>query len=328
MLSYSLVIETENLSVADNERLWCTLHSLEKAIARIWQPDEVLLYNSGDVSPEMIAELGRKYEWVSPLSLPPGETYYEAKMRGAREVPSEIVVFVDSDCSYNEDWLSGLLEPFENPDINVVAGETGFSEPGPYSLALSIVHAFDGFSGRQELYPVNYYYANNVAFRRSFLMDSPIPTDLPLYRSGCYRHSVEMRSRGETIWTQPRSRAVHAAPEGLSHFFWRFLLFGRDRTVRRQLALGDDAPRVISEKRGARHFISRRLTRALKHQPEQWKWLPIAMLVVMFAELLIWIGKIMAIYRPQQFIGHFSKIEGVHYPTVQEFQSKQKTMSS
>ena len=319
MSSYSLVIETENLSIADSSCLLACLDSVQAAIGRVAPPREALLINTGDISPTMVATLEQKYPWVSLVSSPPGENYYEIKMRGARLATADLVVFVDSDCRYNKDWLAGLLEPFVDPDVRIVAGETAFTDPGPYGLALAIAHSFDGFSGGNDLYPVNNYYANNVAFRRSVLLDLPIPTGLPLYRHGCSAHCVELRRRGEHIWAQPRSRAMHAAPEGLQHFFWRFLLFGRDRAVRSQIGLVDDAPKVDAETSGIVHVVRRRLERALRLQRGQLKWMPLASLIVLAAFILIRAGQVLSRFNHQLAIEYFSSIENVHYPTVLEY---------
>ena len=319
MLDYAIIVETENLSLADVDDLWRTLSSLETSIARARPPREALLMNSGNIATATAREVDRRHPWISLCYADAGTNYYGVKMQGARRVTTPVVLFTDSDCSYGEDWVSGMLDPFDDPAVSVVAGETGFAGRGPYSLALALVHAFDGYSGEDAPYPVNYYYANNVAFRRQLLLDMPIRTDLPLYRSGCYRHSIDLRRRGETIWAQPRSRAAHSPPQGLAHFFWRFLLFGRDRTVRETLKLDDDAPRVQTQRRGARHHVLRRLGRTLADQPSQWPWLPIALLIAASARLLYHLGRLVARFAPERFIGHFASAEGVRYPTVAEF---------
>lgn len=317
--SYSIVIETENLSLADSACLWACLDSVQSAIDRVAPPAEALLFNTGDISPSMVAMLEKRYPWVSLVNSPPGKNYYEIKMQGARLATADLVVFVDSDCRYNEDWLAGLLEPFVDPNIRVVAGETAFTDPGPYGLALAIAHSFDGFSGRSDLYPVNNYYANNVAFRRSVLLDLPIPTRLPLYRHGCSAHCVELRRRGEHIWAQPRSRAMHAAPEGIQHFFWRFLLFGRDRAVRSRIGLLDDAPKPGGGKSGVIAVVKMRLERSLKLQPAQRKWIPAASLIVLAAFVLIRTGQVLSRFRPQLAIDYFSTLENLDYPTIDDY---------
>ncbi len=325
-MDYSLVLETANLNFAEKEGLWTCLDSIRCAIKKANPPRETLLYAGGEITRDMLAAVQERYPWVTIVQAEAGMSYYGMKMAGARRASADIVVLADSDCTYEEDWLTGLLQPFENPAINIVAGETTFTKPGPHSLALAIAFAFDGYSDMDRLYPINYYCANNVACRRELLVESPIPLDLPLYRSGCFRHCVELRKRGETIWAQPRSRTRHATFAGFSFFFWRFLLLGRDRSVRRRLGLQDDAPRVRAYDQG-RNFLWRRFGRAVQSQPEQRKWLPLALLIALAARGLVRIGGMVAKFRPDAFIQHFSKQEGVYYPTVEEYLSRQPAVT-
>ncbi|WNC31854.1 MULTISPECIES: hypothetical protein [unclassified Thermosynechococcus] len=66
--------------------------------------------------------------------------------------------------------------------------------------------------------PAAGYFLNNVAFRRQFLLDHPIPTELSLYRGNCLIHAHTLLQQGECIWRQPQARASHAPPNGLWHF--------------------------------------------------------------------------------------------------------------
>jgi len=319
--SYSIIIETENLSLADSDCLVECLDSVRESIRDMQQaPRKVYLINSGDVSVAMAGRIALEYGFVEVLEAREGSNYYESKMFGAHRTESDIVVYADSDCRYERGWLAGLVTPFADPAVNVVAGETGFGGRGAYVLAMKIIHSFDGYSGADDLYPVRNYYANNFAIRRQLLLDVPIPTGLPLYRHACSWHCVELRRRGEVIWGQPRSRAVHAPPEGFSHFFWRFLLFGRDRTVRARLGLVDDASQDFERAPGGVAGVAyRRLQRVLREEPRQALLLPISGCIVVAAAALIKAGQLLARINPDLAIDRLGRIEGVRYPTVEEF---------
>jgi hypothetical protein len=319
--SYSIIIETENLSLAASHCLIDCLASIRDRIRELEKaPEKVYLINSGDVSFAMARKIALEYDFIEVLEAPAGSNYYESKMFGLHSTESDIVVFADSDCRYEGGWLAGLVTPFTDPDVSVVAGETGFGGQGAHVLAMKIIHSFDGYSGADDIYPVNNYYANNFAIRRQLLLDVPIPTWLPLYRHACSWHCVELRRRGEVIWGQPRSRAVHAPPEGFSHFFWRFLLFGRDRTVRARLGLVDDAPRGGEPPPGGVAGVAfRRLRRVLRDDPRQALLLPIAGCIVVAAAALIKAGQLLAMVKPDLAIDRLGRIEGVRYPTVEEF---------
>ncbi|HIK34962.1 MULTISPECIES: hypothetical protein [unclassified Thermosynechococcus] len=44
--------------------------------------------------------------------------------------------------------------------------------------------------------------AGYFLFRRQFLLDHPIPTELPLYRGNCVIHAHTLLHQGKRIWRQ------------------------------------------------------------------------------------------------------------------------------
>jgi hypothetical protein len=106
----------------------------------------------------------------------------------------------------------------------------------------------------------------------------------------------------------------------LSHFFWRFLLFGRDRAVRARLGLVDDAPPAGERPPGGvAGVVYRRLQRVLRDEPRQALLLPLSGCIVVAAAALIKAGQLLARFNPDLAIGRLGRLEGVHYPTVGEF---------
>jgi glycosyltransferase involved in cell wall biosynthesis len=156
----------------------------------------------------------------------PDTNYYAAKMVGAARATGEIVVFCDSDCVYTPNWLQDILTAFsQHADIRVVGGETTTPAENAYEIALSMTYIFPRYSPKESLYTDECYVANNVAFRRQFLLDNPIPIEVPTYRGNCRFHSQILRRQGVKIWKHPAARAKHAIPGELSFFFWRFLFW-------------------------------------------------------------------------------------------------------
>jgi hypothetical protein len=234
--SFSLILETENLINADLEGLSESLASL---IAQDLPPtcaQEVLVIDSGDAPPELIAQLQTRHSWIQVHTTDRPMEYYEAKMLGVQLATGEVVVYCDSDCIYEPHWLRSLLSPFAgNPQINLVAGETTTRGLGLYGTAMAIGYIFPQYSYQQGLQPTRRYFLNNVAFRRDFLLQNPIPYDLPLYRGNCQIHAQALLKAGYQLWRQPAARSTHAPPNGLSHFFWRFLLIGHDAYWQKQV---------------------------------------------------------------------------------------------
>ncbi len=225
-VSFSIVIETENLALEGPEALIRCLGSLRRQSLDIWSASEVVITNSGEVPPDIMASLKADFPNLLFKDVPEDTGYYEAKMLGAALATGDIVMFCDSDLEYNPGWLEAMLEPFtRNRDIQFVSGETSYDVKGPYGLALLLTFFFPPFSGGAELSQRRGYAANNFAMRRDLLERHPIPTGLGLYRGNCQMHAEELRLAGIPNWGQPKGRAFH--PLLLpSRFLQRFFLAG------------------------------------------------------------------------------------------------------
>lgn len=233
--SFSIIFETENLAQADLQGLLRSLACLDVQTPSPSNANEVLLIDSGDISAGLLTQICQQYPWLQVVQAPAGTDYYDAKMLGARLATGDVVVFYDSDCTYEAGWLYHMLSSFQQPGVQAVAGETRTRGVGPYGTAMAISYIFPQYSGETELQLASQYFLNNVAFRRDLLMRYPIPCDLPLYRGNCVVHAHQLIEAGQAIWRQPLARATHAPPNGLGHFFWRFLLIGHDYYWQQQL---------------------------------------------------------------------------------------------
>ena len=60
---------------------------------------------------------------VRPLSEPNIQSSYAARNVGIRMAQGEILAFTDADCRPRPDWLTRLIQPFQQSDIGLVVGE-------------------------------------------------------------------------------------------------------------------------------------------------------------------------------------------------------------
>ena len=181
-LSFAVVIESANLSMAGLQSLWKCLNSLAEQELPIQNAKEVALMVAGELPAGTREKLHETFPWLTIQQLKEGTDYTRMKVFGAQAVTSDIVVFCDSDCWYEPGWLKHLLQSFqEREDIQLVAGETSTLISGPYSLAIALTYVFPRFSGETQLAPSAIYWANNVAIRRSLLSALPLPVHLPLF---------------------------------------------------------------------------------------------------------------------------------------------------
>lgn len=320
--SFSIVLETENLTNADCGGLLQSLVSLAKQDLSPTHANEVWLMDSGDAPPELLDRLCKQYPWLRVRQIPPETDYYKAKMLAAELSTGEIVVYFDSDCIYEPNWLSNLLTSFTQDNaIQIVAGETTTRRVGIYGTAMALTYIFPQYSGQKTLIEGTQYFLNNVAFRRTFLLDHPIPTQLPLYRGNCAIHAHRLRQEGYTIWRQPQARATHAPPAGFSHFFWRFLLIGHDYNVLERLLASDrdlSAPTAaqtessaeMSKLRGKLQIFSERIGKIVADNPARLIDLPLAVPIALTSVTLIFLGYIITSFKPDYLLNIYEEIGG------------------
>lgn len=306
--NFSIVLETENLETADLAGLLRSLASLEAQDPPPTAANEVLLIDSGDIPETLLAQLCQQYPWIKVCPAPPGTEYYQAKMLGAELATGEIIVYYDSDCIYAPEWMRKILDPFSQPEIQVVAGETTTNGVGIYGTAMALGYIFPQYSGRTELTPGKSYFLNNVAFRRSFLLSHPIPTDLPLYRGNCAVHAHELVQSGVTIWQQPLAQVLHSPPNGLDHFFWRFLLIGHDYYWQKKLIpTATNAEPTMSGIKGKLEIFIDRIRKMRDRDIRHLVFLPLSLPVVLISSFLIYIGYSITTQRPHYLLKKFNQ---------------------
>ncbi len=307
--SFSIVLETENLANADLKGLINAIQALAHQSLPPTAANEVLLIDSGDAPADLLAQLCLQYPWIKVHRAPVGTSYYKAKMLGAELSTGAIVVYYDCDCVYESDWLQTMLTSFTNSDIQLVAGETTTRSVGIYGTAMALTYIFPQYSGRENLTPINQYFLNNVAFRREFLLQHPIPFELPLYRGHCAIHAQELRQRGYTIWSQPQARATHAPPNGLSHFFWRFLLIGHDYYWQKRLLKGTvSSDPAMSGIKGKMQVFHDRVGRMWINNPRHLIFFPLAIPIAIASAILIYVGYLITSLKPHYLLETYDKI--------------------
>ncbi|MBD2314467.1 glycosyltransferase family 2 protein [Desertifilum sp. FACHB-1129] len=314
---FSIILETENLANAEVKGLVRSLSTLAKQTLSPTLANEVILIESGDTPPDLLAQLCQTYPWIKVHDAPLGTRYYQAKMLGAKLATGDIVVYYDSDCLYEPTWLQTMLKSFtQNPAIQVVAGETATRGKGPYGTAMALVYIFPQFTAERALNPTSQYFLNNVAFRREFLLQHPIPTDLPLYRGNCVLHAQQLRCLGYQIWKQPQAKATHAPPNGLSHFVWRFLLIGYDYYWQKRLSQDSSKPHsiqndpVMSGTSGKLAVLHNRLGRMFVNKPINLLYFPFALPIVFIALALIIAGYWITRFSPKYLLSTYNQILG------------------
>jgi glycosyltransferase involved in cell wall biosynthesis len=338
-LTFSVVYETENLSSVELDNIYRSLDSISKQTIQPKEANEFLIIDGGYAPQNVIKELQEKYNWVK-IHREENIRYYDGKMLGAGLTSGDIVFFLDSDCEYSPDLFENTLSLFEKSlDTHVVAGETSTPVRNIYELAIACHYFFPRFSNEEEPYESNYYFLNNVAFRREYLLNNPIFTNQPIYRGNCGLHSYYLCDlHGEKIVKLPSSKSVHEPPQR-PFIFWRYLLMGRDEVLKRSLktylnnnqgkSLNDlceecltseqvfrainvnRASGVIDSIKSFRPFNFEKIRSVLREDKSLVKWMPFAAFYIVFFELLYTLGKIITFLWPDSLYEFYKKNSGL-----------------
>lgn len=292
--SFSMILETANLELADIAVLRQCLDSVAAQTVEVETAREIVMVEGGEVPTEQLEKLRADYQWLSMHSIPPGTGYEEAKLMGVNFTSGEILVFFDADCVYEPTWLHGLLMDGlqAHPDIGLLGGETMIRTNTVWGMISALLFSFDFYTDRTRIYEHERFHFNNFAIRRDILLKHPFPSSQPLFRTSSLLYSAELRQAGINLARQPLSRARHAAPNGWTHFFWRYLMFGHDAATVLRLskernersadvnskAFGTDlVPNLTGLIAHRLKAVAKRVRYLISEDPANWRRLPIVL---------------------------------------------------
>jgi len=251
--SFSIIIEWENRLFSEERLAVKMLQQLSKQIIEISpnlssKPEVIIVYDSDNLEHyEMERIVNEPLEpcgsMIDLRIIPAAKLrYYELKNYGFRQSHGDIIIFLDCDVVPEEGWLVAMLEPFQNPGISVLGGMNN-APKGLYAKAFavatglrlgstpfvaSVVKLGSEYDGQS--HEVEYFNANNVAFRREIIEANPFPP-LPQFRRSCAVLGDKLRLQGHKIFFQPKSRTYHPPPHGLQHFVAKALSEGHDTAI-------------------------------------------------------------------------------------------------
>ena len=247
MPDISIIIEWENVILADAARSVRMIERLRKQISELGRKVEVIvLFNPEQIDRSFLEnELFSQFDPDSAdnsVSLRVqeacGKHYYELKNEGARLAGGDIVVFLDCDVIPDDGWLENIVKPlYDNEDIKMVGGNTYVDYCGVYSKAFALAWIFKlRVNGNHALVENHLFHANNVAFRKELIMTHPFP-EMPegVIRKSCVMLSKELELQGITIWINTAAQVSHPPPNGIHHFFIKALVEGRDSVLSEKL---------------------------------------------------------------------------------------------
>jgi Glycosyl transferase family 2 len=271
--SFSLVVECENARAFGLDRTGRMLRRLAEQIDEIapslTSPPELLILHEAGIDAATLAGIVRDSFGAAGhtevrMVATEGLNYYTQKDLGAARSRNEILIFLDSDVIPENGWLRNLIEPFHDPNVEVVYGNCYIDPINFYNRAFALFWWSPLRTRAEGLRPSQVFLANNTAFRRKLFLAYNFPT-LPTQRRQCVALSRAMRRDGHNIYLQNSSRVAHPPPA--PHDFARCALaHGHDHLFYPD-PTEPTRPRWLYPPRGAWRFARGSAARIWRHYP-------------------------------------------------------------
>ena len=141
-----------------------------------------------------------------------GLRYYSLKNEGARQAKGDILLFVDSDCLPEEHWLRRILEPFRDPEVNIVTGNGYIDRDTFYAKTFAAGWYFPPRLPDGPLVIVREPFANTLAMRRHTFEQYPFPEESSMYMAQGRIWHQTLAANHVRIFLNPSARVAHPPP--------------------------------------------------------------------------------------------------------------------
>lgn len=232
-ITFSLVIETENLGMVGLDDVRATLDSLKCQVYPISYANEILVIAGGAVSEETLQLLQTEYPWITIHREIQKLEYLTSKMRGCEIATGDIVVMVDSDATYHPDWLLQTLYGFITaPGAAVISSETRIEINSVYTAAIQLSWMINADLISKYPTPILQFHLNNFAIKRSVALQVSVYNNMPIYRANNVEWKKQLRLLGYAAMRAPGILAHHAPPGNFWDWWWRMLVSGADAVAK------------------------------------------------------------------------------------------------
>lgn len=158
-----------------------------------------------------------------------------ARNNGVRKAQGEIILFTDSDCVPDLDWIEKMVTPFQDPDV---AGVKGAYKTKQKSLTARFAQA--EFEDRYDLLKksawIDMVDTYSAAFRKDvFLSAGGFDKTFPVANNEDTDLSYRLVGEGHRLVFAPEARVYHTHPDTLSKYlktkfwrgYWRMVVYRR-----------------------------------------------------------------------------------------------------
>lgn len=225
----SVVIPVYN---AENEISLCLDALLNQTLAK--ELYEIILVNDG--STDNTEEIARKYDRVKVINQE-NQGPAAARNNGVRNANSDIIVFTDSDCIAEPNWLEEIIKPFEDPEVVGVQGiyRTKQREIVARFAQIEIEERYRKMSRKDRIDFIGSYSA--AYKRKEFEESGGFDTQFPIASGEDADLSYNLSNAGYKLVLNPNAIVSHRHPKTLGKYFkqkfgrayWRNLLYKKNK---------------------------------------------------------------------------------------------------
>jgi len=165
-----------------------------------------------------------------------------ARNKGAQEAEGEIILFTDSDCVPDHNWLQEMLTPFSSPDVVGVKGayRTRQKEPAARFAQAEFEDRYDLLQRSPAIDMVDTY---SAAFKKDvFLEIGGFDENFPVANNEDTDLSYRLAAAGHKLVFNPKAFVYHTHPDTFMKYlklkfrrgFWRMVVYRRypDKAVK------------------------------------------------------------------------------------------------
>lgn len=199
-MKFSIVIPILDSPIIDR-----TLSSLHKQSYDLSQVEAIVVGQDGYglVREDSLVRFERSPEPLAPAA---------ARNRGMKQASGDVIVFIDSDCVADSNWLAVLAQCYQDPIVDVVGGAVGFARDNYWTLSdnVSMFHDYmtDSPAGKRPQLP-----SLNLSVRRKVVeqvgyFDERYPR--PAGEDADW--TIRMRQAGYDLYFEPCAVVYHYPP--------------------------------------------------------------------------------------------------------------------